>query len=133
MGGISIFVEGLTGYGASIINTRNLLNDYDTSSFVDSTGFWYPDPTSLGYGATAPFASGLTLAGPSASTTYGTTTTNIASYANQNGLTLTNASSSGYLVTVDSTTGLTSGAVLTVTSTAGTRCSSRRHCCYFNS
>jgi len=118
--GISNFVEGLTGYGASIISTRNLLNDYDTSSFVDSTGFWYPDPTSLGYGAAAPFASGLTLAGPTASTTYGTTTTNIASYANQSGLTLTNASSSGYLVTVDSTTGLTSGAVLTVTSTAGT-------------
>lgn len=120
LGGISDFVEGLTGYGASIIKTRNLLNNYDTSSFVDSTGFWYPDPTSSGYGATEPFASGLTLAGPSASTTYGTTTTTIASYANQSGLTLTNASSSGYLVTVDSTTGLTSGAVLTVTSTAGT-------------
>ena len=118
--GISDFVEGLTGYGVSIIKSRNLLNDYDTSSFVDSTGFWYPDPASSGYAATAPFASGLTLAGPLASTTYGTTTTNIASYANQGGVTLTNASSSGYLVTVDSTAGLNSGAVLSVTTTSGT-------------
>ena len=119
LGGISDFVEGLTGYGASVIKTRNLLNDYDTSSFVDTTGFWYPDPTSSGYGATAPFASGLTLTGQSATTTYGTTTTTITSYADQNGITLTNASSSGYVVTVDSTAGLTSGSVLTKTAGTG--------------
>lgn len=114
--GVSEFLEGLTSYGTSIGQPRNLLNDYDTSSFVDSTGLWYPDPTStVSYSASAPYDSLLDL--------WDIATLGYASYSNQSGITITNATTNAfdsYLVTVDSTTGLKSGDLIESISGTGT-------------
>lgn len=116
LGGIADFVEGLTGYGSAIVKSRNLLNDCDTSSFVDGTGFWYLDPNDLGNGT-------LALAGTVATTTYvtlfGTQTFTIGSYANERGRTVDVVNSSGYTITLSpfyeqDLDGITSGTVVTV-------------------
>jgi len=59
--GLSELIESYTGYGVTIAKPKNILPDYDTSSFVNSTGWWQPDYTStIGYNqssvaTTAPF------------------------------------------------------------------------------
>lgn len=105
--GIKNLIEGVAGYDSNIIVGRNLLNDYNSSSFVETTDSWYLDPAF--YTATT-YAATLTLTPPVA-----TGVSTIASYSDTNGVTMTGASSSGYLVTVNSTTGLVSGSSLSVT------------------
>ena len=103
-------IQVISGYDVNINAGRNLLTDYNASSFIESTESWYLDPAF--YTATT-YAATLSLVGPIA-----TGTSTIGSYTNTNGVTMTNASSSGYVITVPSTEGLKSGAA--VTKTAGT-------------
>lgn len=46
--GISNYVEAYSGYAVNVVEPKNLLFDYNTSSFVESPGKWYPDPAVAG-------------------------------------------------------------------------------------
>lgn len=104
-------IQVISGYDVNINAGRNLLTDYNASSFIESTDSWYLDPAF--YTATT-YAATLSLVGPIA-----TGTSTIGSYANTNGVTMTNASSSGYVITVPSTEGLKSGTAVTLTAGTG--------------
>ena len=126
--GIKDFVESYTGYGANIITGKNILPDYNSSSFAENIGKWFPDAASNGYLSTAPYTSLLTYV-PDVAT--GTST--IESYTNYYAdvavdstgalvydTVLTSANSAGTIVTVPSTEKLFAGSRLKVTTTAGT-------------
>jgi hypothetical protein len=126
--GIKDFVESYTGYGANIVTGKNILPDYNSSSFAENVGKWLPDASSNGYLSAAPYTSLLTYV-PDVST--GTST--IESYTNYYAdvavdstgaivydTTLTSANSAGTIVTVPSTEKLFVGSRLKVTTTAGT-------------
>jgi phage tail-like protein/uncharacterized delta-60 repeat protein len=40
--GLETLIEAYTGYGSEITVGRNLLQDYNSSSFEENTGFWFP-------------------------------------------------------------------------------------------
>jgi phage tail-like protein len=42
--GLETLIEAYTGYGSNIIVGRNLISDYNSSSFEENTGFWNPFP-----------------------------------------------------------------------------------------
>ena len=126
--GIKDFVESYTGYGANIITGKNILPDYNSSSFAENIGKWFPDASSNGYLSTAPYTSLLTYV-PDVAT--GTST--IESYTNYYAdvavdstgalvydTVLTSANSVSTIVTVPSTEKLFAGSRLKVTTTAGT-------------
>jgi len=94
--------EQYSGYGTTVTSGINLLPDYNTSSFLETTGAWYSDPA---YPTT--LAWDYPISG------------SIASYANLSGPTLTGVSSSGNVFTCDSTAGLKSGDVLTKSAGTG--------------
>lgn len=107
--GVTSYLETHSGYGISLEASTNYLLDYNTSSFVESTGSWYPG-NSAAYGSTAPFLSNLTLTGPIDGS--------FASYANYS-VTLTSASSLSKTVTVLSTSTIKSGSRVIVTAGTG--------------
>jgi len=109
--GFKNHIQVISGYDANINAGRNLLTDYNASSFIEGTDSWYLDPAF--YTATT-YVATLSLAGPIA-----TGTSTIGSYTNTNGVTMTSASSSGYVITVPSTEGLKSGSAVTVTAGTG--------------
>ena len=126
--GIKDFVESYTGYGANIITGKNILPDYNSSSFAENIGKWFPDASSNGYLSASPYTSLLTYV-PDVAT--GTST--IESYTNYYAdvavdstgaivydTTLTSANSVSTIVTVPSTEKLFVGSRLKVTTTAGT-------------
>jgi len=56
--GLQNYIEAYSGYVSSITAGSNLLPDYNTSSFVESIGNWYPDPnygTYPGFSVDAPY------------------------------------------------------------------------------
>jgi hypothetical protein len=109
--GVANQLESHSGYPVSIQAGTNYLHDYNTSSFVENTGDWYPR-NSAAYGTSAPFSSLLTLVGP--------VDGSLASYANWN-LTLATASSVGKTVTLSGadTSKIRSGMRVNVSSGTG--------------
>lgn len=115
--GIKDFVESYTGYGANIISGKNILPEYNSSSFIENTGHWFPDASSNGYATTAPYLPLVTYASAVAT---GTSTiesytdyyadvaidsSGTAAYSN----TQTSASSIGTIITVPDTSKLVVG------------------------
>ena len=47
--GILNYLEAYSGYKLTETKSKNLLLDYNSSSFADSTGAWYPDPDYASY------------------------------------------------------------------------------------
>ena len=47
--GISDYLEAYSGNSISTLSGKNILLDYNTSSFVESLGSWYPDPDYASY------------------------------------------------------------------------------------
>jgi hypothetical protein len=88
--GVANQLESHSGYPVSIQAGTNYLHNYNTSSFVETVGDWYPR-NSDAYSTSAPYLSVLTLAGP--------VDESLASYANWN-LTLATASSVGKTITL---------------------------------
>lgn len=126
--GIKDFVESYTGYGTNIITGKNILPDYNSSSFVESVGEWLPDSSSNGYLATSPYTSLITY-----SPDVATGTSTIESYTDYYAdvaidstgaivydTALTSANSAGTVITVPSTDKLFVGSRLKITTTAGT-------------
>lgn len=126
--GIKDLVEAYTGYGANITAGKNILPDYNSSSFVENTGKWFPDASSNGYATTAPY---LTLLTPQSAVATGTST--IESYTDyyadvaidSSGTSAYNnvqtpASSVGTIITVPDTSRLFTGSRMQITTTAGT-------------
>lgn len=126
--GIKDLVESYTGYGADISIGKNILPEYNSSSFVENTGKWFPDASSNGYATTAPY---LTLITRESSVS--TTATAIESYtdyyadvaidsagnAAYNNV-QTSASSIGTIITVPDTSKIFTGNRMKITTTAGT-------------
>lgn len=108
--GLADYVEAYSGYATTVVDGRNLMLSYNDSSFVESTGAWYPDPDSLAYNTTT-FASLVTFDAPIAGTA--------ATYLNTSGVKLTSVKSNGTLFTCADTTGLVQGAGLTRTAGTG--------------
>jgi hypothetical protein len=116
--GILEFVKNYTGYGASITNGKNLIHDYDSSSFEESMGSWYPvvdaatAPYGNAYANNATRTSILTKVGPVA-----TGTSTIGSFNNKQGVSLTGAVGvvGSTTITVDSTAGLIAGSAIEYT------------------
>lgn len=116
--GILEFVKNYTGYGATITNGKNLIHDYDTSSFEESMGFWYPTvdaataPYGNAYANNATRTSILTKVGPVA-----TGTSTIGAFNNKQGVSLTGAVGvlGNTTITVDSTAGLIAGSAIELT------------------
>ena len=120
--GILEFVKNYTGYGATITNGKNLIHDYDSSSFEESMGSWYP----LVDAATAPYGNAyannstrtsvLTKVGPVA-----TGTSTIGAFNNRSGVSLTGAVGNvgDTTITVDSTAGLIAGSAIEISSGSG--------------
>lgn len=107
--GVTSYLETHSGYGISLEASTNYLHDYNTSSFVESTGNWRPG-NAAAYGSTAPFLSNLTLADPLDGY--------FASYANYS-TTLTSASSLSKTITVLDTSTVKSGSRIIVTAGTG--------------
>lgn len=107
--GVTSYLETHSGYGISLEASTNYLHDYNTSSFVESTGGWRAGNASA-YGSSAPFLSNLTLTGPIDGS--------FGSYANYS-VTLTSASSLAKTVTVLDTSNVKSGSRVIVTSGTG--------------
>lgn len=125
--GIKNFVESYTGYGANIITGKNILPDYNTSSFVENVGNWYPDAGSNGYATTAPYLSQITYA-PAVSTGTSTIESYTDYYADtaldsagavSYAITQTSASSIGTTITIPDTSKLFVGDRLKVTAGTG--------------
>ena len=121
--GIEEFIKAYTGYIPSLTAGKNHVHDYNSSSFEESTGFWWPDvsnattPYGLAYNYSAGNkASGLSQVGPVA-----TGTVQIQAFSNRKGVTLTsaNCTTSSTIVTVASTAGLTPGSLVEFAGTAG--------------
>lgn len=107
--GVTSYLETHSGYGISLEAGTNYLHDYNTSSFVESTGNWRPG-NAAAYGSAAPFLSNLTLTGPLDGA--------FASYANYS-TTLTSASSVSKTITVLDTSTVKSGSRVIVTAGTG--------------
>jgi len=129
--GLSNLVEGYTGYSVTAVSGKNLLPDYNTSSFIESIGNWYPAYDSLSSYAfntnsynirgayTAPYAQNLNVAQmPTANIdsyySYYADTTN--SYAVSM---ITTAGASSTTITVDDTSKLVLGSKVWVVSGTG--------------
>lgn len=108
--GIEEFIKSYTGYVPTITSGKNLIHDYNSSSFEENTGFWWPVSAYSGVGKT----SDITHAGPRE-----TGVSIIQPYSNRLGVTLTNASGSGTIITVASTAGLNPGSLLEITGGSG--------------
>jgi len=110
--GVANQLESHSGYPVSIQAGTNYLHNYNTSSFIENTGDWYPR-NAAAYGTSAPFSSILTLAGP--------VDGSLASFSNWN-LTLATASSVGKTVTLSGadTSKIRSGMRVQVSSSAPT-------------
>jgi hypothetical protein len=126
--GIKDFVESYTGYGANIIAGKNILPEYNSSSFVENTGQWFPDASSNGYVTTAPYLPLITYASAVATGTstiqsytdyYADVAIDSASSVAYNN-TQTPASSIGTTITVPDTSKLLTGMRMKITTTAGT-------------
>ena len=108
--GLGTLVEAYTGYGADISLGRNLMLDYNSSSFEENTGFWYPK-----YNATTPPV--ITHVGPVDGSV--AVFTDSASGYNGTGASITGASCATSSTTVTGTFGsdLKTGSVLSTTGT----------------
>lgn len=139
--GVGTTIEAYTGYGATITKGRNIIHDYNTSSFETGTGFWYLDPASTsasGYfptlTATAPVvgsvvafnngATGYGATGPSVISaswsTSGTTITGVFSSDLKPGAALSTASGTGVLVNPTYVTAITGTNTFSITPPATT-------------
>jgi hypothetical protein len=50
--GVKKIIEAYGGYNVSLAQPINIITNYDSSSFLNSTGNWYPDPDTAGSFAT---------------------------------------------------------------------------------
>jgi len=147
--GISNYLESYSGYPIKALPPKNFLFDYNTSSFVEGTGMWYPDPAASNSAAYLPAAQGYAYSlGPSNNAVanigvleigtatggaYLATSNYVEPYSNildpyyaydddqgtRFNLLLTNCQGSGTLITCDDTSKLLQGAKLTIVSGPG--------------
>lgn len=130
--GLSNYLETHSGYAVKAVAPKNLLFDYNTSSFAENVGRWYPDPAVAGGFSTTPYTYvGDTNSSAAAVLRVGDLngaylyTSNIESYNNtldyvaysslegtRYANTLTTCTNSGTLVTCDDTSKLYQGAKL---------------------
>jgi hypothetical protein len=117
--GIKDFVESYTGYGTNIITGKNILPDYNSSSFAENIGKWLPDASSTGYLSTAPYTSLLTYS-PDVATGATAAITAISNASGTVTYTATNSFSAGQIVTISGATGTAYNVTLPIaTATAG--------------
>jgi hypothetical protein len=58
------FIEAHTGYPTNIVAGTNILNSYNTSSFLEVLDSWWPDSSSYGYNQASPYTPYTSLEPP---------------------------------------------------------------------
>ena len=119
LSGLQNLIESYTGFNPTITIGRNKLLDYNSSSFEENTGLWFPTTDQATYPT-------ITSVGPVDTQTVGGSSVTTAaftdgaySFGKGTLLTLANCTTTSTTVTVADTTGLKVGAVLYVYSGTG--------------